>query len=276
MLPRGHPIGSMTTISRLGLALVLSAAACASPGARPVSPAPWAVAVTPEKNVPPPLQAIVDAPDRLDTDRLLDAGRRPAELMAFLDVVPGMKVAELVAGAGYTAELMARAVAPNGVVYAQNPKLVLAGSEAALRARLARPAARLIVRVDRELDDPLPSDAKDLDLVVVNLVYHDVVWLGADRAKMNRAVYAALRSGGRYAIVDHSARPGTGFADVETLHRVDEAAVKAEVERAGFALLGESDFLRNPADTRDWNDSPAAAGPRRGRSDRFAILFVKP
>jgi predicted methyltransferase len=226
--------------------------------------------------VPARIRAVVDAPDRLESDRALDVGRRPADLLAFLDVTPGMKVAELVAGAGYTAELMARAVAPNGTVYAQNPKFVLAGAEEALNARLARPAAKLIIRVDRELDDPLPSEVKDLDLAVVNLVYHDVVWLGADRSKMNRAIFAALRSGGRYAIIDHSARPGSGFAEVQTLHRVDEAAVKAEVERAGFVLLGESYFLRNPADTRDWNDSPAAAGSRRGTSDRFALLFVKP
>lgn len=63
---------------------------------------------------------------------------------------------------------------------------------------------------------------------------------------------------------------------MKTLHRVDEAAVRAEVERAGFVLRTESNFLRNPSDTRDWNDSPVAAGERRGMSDRFALLFVKP
>jgi len=221
-------------------------------------------------------RAVVDAPDRIESDRRLDPGRRPAELLTFLGVAPGMRVAELVAGAGYTAELLARAVAPNGVVYAQNPQFVLEGAETPWRERLARPAAKPIVRVDRELDAPLPPEAKDLDLVVVNLVYHDTVWLGVDRDKMNQAVFAALRKGGHYAIIDHSARRGTGFADVKTLHRVDEAAVRAEVTRAGFVLKTESNFLRNPADTRDWNDSPAVAAERRGTSDRFALLFVKP
>jgi len=221
-------------------------------------------------------RAIVEAPDRIESDRKLDSGRRPAELLSFLGVATGMRVAELVAGAGYTAELLARAVAPNGVVYAQNPKFVLEGAEAPWRERLARPAAKPIVRVDRELDDPLPPEAKDLDLVLVNLVYHDTVWLGVDRDKMNQAVFAALRKGGHYAVIDHSARRGTGFADVKTLHRVDEAAVRAEVERAGFVLRSESNFLRNPSDMRDWNDAPAAAAERRGTSDRFALLFVKP
>ncbi len=78
----------------------------------------------------------------------------------------------------------------------------------------------------------------------------------------------------RSSITARGAAPG--FADVQTLHRVDEAAVRAEVERAGFVLRGEGNFLRNPADTRDWNDSPAAAAERRGTSDRFVLVFVKP
>jgi predicted methyltransferase len=112
--------------------------------------------------------------------------------------------------------------------------------------------------------------------VVINLVYHDTVWLGIDRDKMNRAAFAALKSGGKYAVIDHSARPGTGLNDVQTLHRIDENTVRDEVQRAGFVLQGAGSFLRNPSDGRDWNDSPGAAGVRRGTSDRFALLFVKP
>jgi predicted methyltransferase len=259
------------------IALLLAACSCA--GSAPPPPARSAAPFSTDAAAPgvalPRSRAIVDAPDRIEGDRKLDAGRRPAELLTFLGVASGMRVAELVAGAGYTAELLARAVAPDGVVYAQNPKFVLDAAETPWRKRLAGAAAKTIVRVDRELDSPLPPEAKDLDLVVVNLVYHDTVWLGVDRTEMNRAVFAALRKGGHYAIIDHSARPGTGFADVKTLHRVDEAAVRAEVESVGFVLETESDFLRNPADTRDWNDAPAAAGERRGTSDRFALLFLK-
>jgi predicted methyltransferase len=224
----------------------------------------------------PRARAIVDAPDRTPEDRELDVGRRPQALLTFLEVAPGMKVAELVAGAGYTAELLSRAVAPDGTVYGENPKLILAGSEKAWAARLSSAAAKNIVRVDRELDDPFPPGVTGLDLVVINLVYHDTVWLGVDREKMNRAVFAALKPGGRYAVIDHSARPGSGLADVKTLHRIDEAIVKDEVEHAGFRLLTEDSFLRNPSDTRDWNDSPQFAGLRRGTSDRFALIFVKP
>jgi predicted methyltransferase len=250
--------------------LSLTLLACAAPP--PAAPAPART----DPVVSAGAREVVDAPDRTPEDRLLDAGRRPAELLTFLGVAAGMRVAELVAGAGYTAELLARAVAPDGVVFAENPRLILQSSGAAWADRLARPAARTIVRVDREIDDPLPPEAKNLDLVVINLVYHDTVWLGVDRHRMNGAVYAALKPGGRYAIIDHSARPGAGLADVKTLHRIDEATVRAELEEAGFRLQAEGAFLRNPADTRDWNDSPRQAAARRGTSDRFALLFVRP
>jgi predicted methyltransferase len=187
-----------------------------------------------------------------------------------------MRVGELVAGAGYTAEVIARAIAPNGVLYAQNPTFVLRDAGDAWAQRLRRPAMKTVVRVDRELDDPFPPQAVNLDLVLINLVYHDIVGLGIDRDSMNRGVFAALRSGGRYVVIDHSARHGVGFADVKTLHRIDEAAVRAEVARAGFRLAAADSFLRNPADMRDWSAAPQEAGAKRGTSDRFVLMFVKP
>lgn len=250
--------------------LALAAAACAGAAGSGAPRRQAPVTASPEAH------AVVDAPDRSPLDRQLDAGRRPAELLTFLGVRPGMRVGELVAGAGYTAELLARAVAPDGVVYAENPKVILEGSGELWAKRLATPAARNIVRVDRELDDPFPPAARDLNLVVINLVYHDTVWLGVDRDKMNRAVFAALKKGGKYAVIDHSARSGRGIADVQTLHRIDEAVVRYEVRRAGFVLETGDSFLRNPSDMRDWNDSPAAPPERRGTSDRFVLLFAKP
>jgi len=221
-------------------------------------------------------QAIVNAPDRLPLDREIDPGRHPAELLAFLGVEPGMRVGELFAGAGYTAELIARAVGPTGVVYAENPNVVLQQVERPFTQRLARPAVRKIVRVDRELESPFPPEVTDLDLVVLNLAYHDTVWLGVDRDRMNRGVFAALKKGGRYAIIDHSARKGRGVADAQTLHRIDEEVVRDEVARAGFVLQREGAFLRNPRDLHDWNASPSEAGQRRGTSDRFALIYAKP
>jgi len=119
--------------------------------------------------------AIVAAADRSADDRAIDGQRKPAELLVFLDLKPGMRVAELIAGFGYTSELLVR--------------------------------------------EPLPPEAKDLDAVVMVLFDHDTVWMKVDRARMNKAIFAALRPGGSFVIIDHSGRPGTGVTESQTLHR---------------------------------------------------------
>jgi predicted methyltransferase len=222
-------------------------------------------------------RGIVRSPDRSPDDRALDAGRHPDQLLAFIGIAPGMKVAEIGAGVGYTTELLARAVGPSGVVYAQNNKFIRERfAEQPWTERLARPVMKPVVRVDREFDDPLPPEAKQLDAVVNVMLYHDTVWMKTDRAAMNRAVFTALRPGGVYVIVDHSGRPGTGATETQTLHRIEEKVVRQEIEAAGFRLMAAADFLRNPGDTRDWSASPRAAGERRGTSDRFVLKFVRP
>jgi predicted methyltransferase len=230
-----------------------------------------------EPAIPAAVQAAVDAPDRSPEDRALDAGRHPAEMLAFFEIRPGARVAELGAGGGYTTELIARVVGPEGRVYGHNTPYILERFAAApWSARLARPALANVLRLDRSFDSPFPPGLRDLDAVVIVLLYHDTVWMKADRERMNRAVRRALRPGGVYGIVDHSAAPGRGVADVETLHRIEESVVRAEVLAAGFELAAEADFLRNPDDARDWNASPRSAGERRGTSDRFALKFVRP
>ena len=207
----------------------------------------------------------------------MDANRHPDRFLAFIGVGPGMKVADLGAAGGYTTELLARAVGPDGKVYAQNdPGLVKKFMEKPISDRLARAADKNVVREDRPFDDPLPQDAQGLDLVVNYIFYHDVVWIGADRDKMNKAVFAALKPGGSYVIVDSSAKRGDGVNDAQTLHRIDEETVKSEVQKAGFQLAGTADFLRNPSDARDWSSSPRVAGDRLGTEDRFVLKFTKP
>jgi len=266
-------------MTRLALLMFL-AAACGgqqSPVAAPASGPEPTPAASASASMPSALRAVVESPDRTANDRELDAGRHPVELLAFAGVAPGMRVADLQASRGYTTELLARTVGPGGVVYSQNNKFVVEHYAAKPWAeRLAKPALKNVVRVDRELDDPLPSDAKNLDAVFLVLSYHDTVWMGADREKMNRAVLASLKPGGEYIVVDHSAKEGRGLGDVKTLHRIEEQAVVEEIVRAGFRLAGKGDFLRSASDTRDWNDSPTAAGERRGTSDRFVLKFVRP
>jgi predicted methyltransferase len=220
--------------------------------------------------------AVVDASDRTDADRQLDDGRHPGELLTYLALVPGMRAAELVAGTGYTTELLARTVGPKGRVWAENPAAFLKFVGEPFKERLAGPALKNVIRSDLPLESPLPPDAKNLDAVLSVLVYHDTVWLGVDRDRMNKAVFDALKKGGEYVIVDHSAAPGHGVDDVKTLHRIEEDTVEREVLRAGFQAAGGANFLRNSADSRDWNDSPKAAADKRGTSDRFVLKFVRP
>ena len=221
--------------------------------------------------------AVVAAPDRSPEDRALDAGRKPAKLLGFLGIQPGWRIADLGAGGGYTTELLKRAVGSGGVVYGQNSKKLLEMfAEKPWSARLAKPVMKGVVRLDRDFDDPFPGDMPPLDAVTMVLFYHDTVWLGVDREAMNKAVFAALKPGGVFLIVDHSARPGDVIKVTDTFHRIEEDVVKSEVLAAGFVLNGEADFLRNSDDTRHWNDSPRAAGARRGTSDRFVLRFRKP
>jgi predicted methyltransferase len=227
--------------------------------------------------VPEPVRAAVGAADRSAADRSLDAGRQPDKTLAFFGIQPGMRVAELAAGGGYTSELLARVVGPTGVVYGHNTPFILQRfAEKPWTERLTKPVMANVKRLDRAFDDPFPEEVKNLDAVLVVLFYHDTVWQGVDRDKMNRAIFAALKPGGIYGIVDHRARPGDGTEVTESLHRIEEKNVREEIQRAGFRFVAEADFLANPNDTMDWNAAPSAAAERRGTSDRFVLKFIKP
>jgi predicted methyltransferase len=219
---------------------------------------------------------IVAAPDRIDKDKQKDAQRKPVETLVFIGARPGMRVAELGAGGGYTTELLARTVGPSGAVIAQDtPNWDSPGLKKVWEMRLARPGFEHTTHVMRQWDDPLPPEAKGLDAVVIFATYHDAIAEKGDTNKLNQAVFAALKPGGAYIVVDNSAQAGSGARDCEPLHRVDEQLVRDEVQRAGFKLAAENDYLRNPADTRDWNADPGADA-RSHTQDLFALKFVRP
>jgi predicted methyltransferase len=241
--------------------------------------APASAARAPVANVEvtPAVAQALAAPDRTEADRALDAGRKPEQWLSFFGIAPGQHVAEIAVGGGYTSELLARIVGPTGSVIGENPSVFLKRfAEKPWSERLAKPVMMNVVRSDGEPAAPFPAGTTGLDAVLSVLVYHDTVWQGVDRAAMNGAIFAALRPGGVYGIIDHSGRPGTGMTETESLHRIEESALRAEVTQAGFVLDGEATFLRNPADTRDWSASPRFAGEKRGTSDRFVLRFKKP
>jgi predicted methyltransferase len=251
-----------------------------------------ACTTTPRAPEPGHYAALLAAPDRSAADRTNDLRRKPAEMLAFIGVRPGMVVLDLSAARGYTSEVLARAVTPDGKVYAQNPPRAPArtpppqpeGAAApapamapaqplTLADRLRNPAlASVLVAVTRPFEDPVPPEAQGrLDLVTLMFNYHDFGHLGVDRARVNRAVFDALKPGGLYVIADHAGRAGTGISESGSLHRIEEAFVVREVEAAGFRLISRGDFLRNPADPRDRN-TPEPPMPK----DEFVLRFGKP
>jgi predicted methyltransferase len=177
-----------------------------------------------------------------------------------------MQVLDVSAGAGYTSQLLALAVGPTGTLWAQTPR----PGPALIKRMAEHPQANLKI-VERPFDDPIAEQMPKLDLITLILNYHDISYLPVDRAKMNQRLFAALKPGGHLVVVDHSARSGTGISEGKTLHRIDEAVVRAELRQAGFVLDGEGDFLRNPADPRD-----ASSNEPKVPTDKFALRFVKP
>jgi predicted methyltransferase len=200
----------------------------------------------------PDYAAIVAAPDRADADRAADARRKPAQLLAFTGVRPGMKVLDMETSAGYSAELLARVVGPSGKVYAQDSAAVIerfVKDKFDIRAK--KSVMQNVVHVIRDFDDPIPPEASNLDLITFFFSYHDITYMPVDRAVMNRKMFAALKPGGFLIITDHSAKPGDGISVARTLHRIEEKVLREEIEAAGFKLVAEADFLRNPEDPRE-------------------------
>ena len=219
----------------------------------------------------PDYEAIIASADRSDADRLTDQRRQPAKMLLFTGVKSGMKVLDMGAGSGYSTELMARAVGPDGVVYAQESAAVMERLKDKFDVRAQKPAMKNVVHVIRNYDDPVPPDVGGFDLITFFFAYHDVTYMPFDRAVMNKQMLAALKPGGFLVIADHSARAGDGTTVGKTLHRIEESTLRKEIEAAGFKLAGEADFLRNPEDPRD-----AAVFRPQVPVDEFVLKYQKP
>ena len=225
-------------------------------------------------NVPQHLKKAVEDTTRPAEERERDAGRKPAEVLHFFELEPGDRVAELQTGRGWYLGILSRAVGEKGMAFGQNNPFV---SERFVKDSVTKriDAEKLTntTYAVQELDDlKLPEN---LDLVVMVLFYHDTYWQKVDREKMNKAVFEALAPGGVFGIVDHVAEAGSGDRDVQSLHRVDPELVKKELLAAGFVLDGESDLLRNPDDTHDYNVFRDVR-TNRDQTDRFVYKFRKP
>ena len=223
-----------------------------------------------------PSAAVVAAladPARTPQEKARDEPRKAAEVVEFAQVKPGDKVADMFPGAGYFTHIFAKVVGPTGVVY-----------EAVGNAKESTPPpanpAYPNVKVDSQAWGEFGPPDK-LDVVFNSQFYHDLFNPQFDPptggpeglAKVNKAIFDALKPGGVYVVIDHAGRPGTGYSENNTLHRVEESVVKDELAKAGFVLEAESNVLRNPADPRD----KIVFDPSiRGKTDQFMLRFRKP
>ena len=224
-----------------------------------------------------PSPALAD-PARPASDVARDAARKPLELASFAGIKAGDRVVDLIPGGGYFTFVFAGVVGPTGHVYATVPvvaKAYMARQTAGIDAFAATHANVSVVYSEKGFT---PPDGP-ADVIWTAQNYHDLYNpMGPsagppDLLPINKAIFAALKPGGVYLIVDHSAPAGSGTADTKTLHRIDEAVVRKDVETAGFVFEGSSDLLRNPADPR----TALVFDPSiRGRTDQFVLKFRKP
>jgi predicted methyltransferase len=210
-------------------------------------------------------QAAIASPIRTADDQKTDAKRKPAEFLAFAEVRPGMKAYDVASGGGATAALLTAAVGPKGEVWAQNAK-----PNPKLQERVGSATLPNLHAVVADFADPVPKGTPPLDLITVNMSYHDIANTPTDRAAMNKRMYDALKPGGMLVVIDNAAKKGSGLSATKTLHRIDEETVVEEVTKAGFKLDARSDYLRVPSDPREQPffkmDTP---------DDKFALRFKK-
>ena len=222
------------------------------------------------------IAAAVADPGRPEADTKRDAGRKPAEVLAFAGVKPGDKVIELDPGPLYFTRILSRTVGPRGRIYAYVPFDL---DELYRKNNIAVPPqpepnypnVTFLYEPIAKVHAPEPADVVWTTDNVHD--FHNKLFGPADMAAVTAAVYRALKPGGVYIVGDHAAQPGSGVRDTETLHRIDPATVKAEALAAGFVFEGESQALRNPADDHTKRVFDASI---RGATDRFLFKFRKP
>jgi predicted methyltransferase len=225
--------------------------------------------------IPAHLTAALGDQKRPPADSSRDMARKPAELLAFAEVKPGQKVADFMMGGGYFTRVLSAAVGPKGQVYAYQ-------SAEFIKFRAAYGTEQSSVVGDYKnvtaLTAPLSAvglpDGLDLVLTVQN--YHDLhlkPFPAGTADAVNKQVFKALKPGGLYVVVDHAAAAGAPIETADSLHRIDVAVVKKEVEAAGFKLVAEDKLLANAEDAHTINVFQPAV---RGKTDQFVLKFKKP
>lgn len=232
------------------------------------------------------LTQILKHQDRPEGDSKRDNARLPAKVMAFTGISKGDNILDLFAGGGWYTELFSRAVGPEGKVYAQNDEVIWRFAEQRITKRTADKRLPNVKRFDNMAIVDINVPDESLDVVFTALNYHDLFFTETNRdgiiTKLRDAVVdykttlthikKAMKPDGVFVIIDHFAKPGSGYEAANTVHRIDPDIVKFQMDAMGFELLEEAFYLRNPSD--DLNKS--VFDPNlRGKTDRFIYKFGK-
>ena len=226
-----------------------------------------------------PAAAVADASRPAD-DKAKDSVRKPAELIAFAGIKPGDRVMDLWPGGGYWSRIFSKVLGPKGHVYAYVPAEITDFKSDPLgkaKAMAAEPGLGNVEAISDPLaSQPPPQFSGVLDVIWTFENYHDLhdpFLKGASVPDFLKAAFTLLKPGGVFVIVDHAAAAGSGLKNTDDLHRIDPAAVKAELQAVGFRFDGESKLLANPADPH----TALVFDPSiRGKTDQFAYRFRKP
>ena len=224
-------------------------------------------------------EAAVANSNRTEADRNRDAGRKPAAILDFFAIQPGMTILDMFSGGGYYSEMLSYVVGAEGKVVAHTNATYVRYVEEEATPRYANnrlPNVQIMVAENNELQLPVST----FDAIMMVLAYHDIYWVSPengwpeiDSTKLLAELYRGLKPGGTLAVVDHYAAAGSPRDSGGTLHRIDPAIVRNEIEAAGFIFDGNSEILRNPDDDLSLAMSDPAV---RGKTDRFVFRFRKP
>ena len=248
----------MTKFKAVGLAAALGLLATAAAAATPA------------------IQAALADPARPAADRDRDGPRHAAEVLEFAGLKPGDKVADYMPGAGYFTRIFSAAVGPTGHVYATFPDFMAKFETKEVAAETALVADPHYANVSlATIPGGSFTTPEKVDLIWTSQNYHDLQFgLSHDQIiALDTAILADLKPGGTLLVIDHVAAPGTGWTVARTLHRIEPAAILADMKEAGFRLDGESKVLRNPADPHD----KLVFDPSiRGKTDQVVFRFKRP
>lgn len=229
-------------------------------------------------DIPANIAAAVASPERSAKDRERDARDKPAELLAFAGVKPGMKVADVFGGGGYWSEIFSHAVGPSGSVTLVNNEGYANFAKDDIKARFAGGRLKEVKQLVGPTNN-LGLGKEQYDLIEIFMSYHDLYWVDEkegwpkiDADNFLKQLHTALKPGGKLLIVDHAAKAGTGSSAAQDLHRIDEEFAKKDFTSHGFKLEKTWDGLRNSADDHTKQVFDPAV---RGKTDRFTQLYVK-